>query len=485
MKKEARRILSIKDITVGNIFTDKCQLSEAERELVFKSYGEYKTFMRIGDITPYERNPRLNDDAVAGVADSIRDYGFDQPIVVDVSNVIVVGHTRRLSCLELGIQIVPVLVASHLSPDKVRMYRIADNKTGELSSWEFAKLKDEVGEMQDEGIDIGRLGFGKDELERILADGNDEEGNPGPMEDDEDDDDGIDETVEEDGDPEAAYDSVKGGIYQLGAHRLVCGDCTEGLDIASLFTDDGEKLARLWLTDPPYNVNYSGRANMSKADYEKSGRKWSKALRNNALTLANDNMGEDEFAEFAGKAFANCLAYMEPGASYYVFHAHTIAHVFRAALLSNGAVLSNQLIWIKNNFALGWGDYFMKHEPIYFGWKEGAKHNWYGRHDSTTTTFQKWPIVQSSSLHPSMKPLPMLEYFIRNSSVKGDIVLDTFGGSGSTLVACENTGRVCRMMEIMPKYCDVIRKRWAEEVHGKDCDWQSLTPKIGQVGGKA
>ncbi len=478
MKKEEKKVLSLKDVTIGNIFTPQCGLSEEERKTVFTSFGEYKAFMRIDDIRPYDNNPRLNDDAVPKVADSIRDFGFEQPIVVDANYVIVVGHTRRLSCIELGICVVPVVSAAHLSPEKIRMYRIVDNKTGELSNWEFAKLTDEIGEMQDEGIDIGRLGFGKDELERLLADGNDDDANPGPDDDAPDGEEGVEEEQPEDDDPEARYDSVKGGVYQLGAHRLVCGDCTEGLDIAMLFADDEGKLAKLWVTDPPYNVNYVGRANKSKAD------KWSKAVRNKDMTLANDNMGEDEFAEFAGKAFANCIAFMEPGAAYYIFHAHTIAHVFRAALVNNGAVISNQLIWIKNNFALGWGDYLMKHEPVYYGWKDGGKHKWYGRHDSTTTTFQKWPIVQSSSLHPSMKPLPMLEYFIKNSSVKGDIVLDTFGGSGSTLIACENTGRVCRMMEIMPKYCDVIRRRWAEQVHGKDCDWQTLAPKIGQVGEK-
>ena len=478
MKKETKTILSAKDITAKNIFTDECRLSDDERDTVFRSYGEYKTFMRLDDITPYDRNPRLNDDAVAGVSDSIRQFGFEQPVVVDGSHVIIVGHTRRLACVELGLRIVPVLVASHLSPDKVRMYRIADNKTGELSNWDFAKLRDEVDDMKEDGIDIERLGFGKDELERLLADGADDEENPGPQDgEDDEEDNGVEEPQEDEGDADE-YDSVKGGIYQLGPHRLVCGDCTEGLDITCLFDGDGDTQARLWLTDPPYNVNYVGRANKSKAD------KWSKAVRNKDMTLANDNIGEGEFEEFAGKAFANCLAFMEPGASYYIFHAHTIAHVFRAALLNNGAVVSNQLIWIKNNFALGWGDYLMKHEPVYFGWKEGAKHKWYGRHDSTTTTFQRWPIVQSSNLHPSMKPLPMLEYFIKNSSVKGDIVLDTFGGSGSTLIACENTGRVCRMMEIMPKYCDVIRRRWAEQVHGKDCDWKTLAPKIGQVGEK-
>ena len=425
--------------------------------------------MKIEDVVPYDNNPRLNEDAVDAVAESITNYGFKVPIVVDKDNVIICGHTRRLAALKLGLKVVPVIVAADLPPEKVKAFRLDDNKTAEIATWDFAKLQQELFDLKEDGYDMDTLAFGEDELARLMEEAEKEEAKDDPDEEGETEPDAGAEVSENE------YDSVNGGIYQLGDHRLVCGDCCEGLDIAKLLEKDGETPVRMWLTDPPYNVGYVGRANKSDED------KWSKAVRNKDLTIANDNMSEDQFAEFIGKAFQNCIAFMEPGASYYIFHAHTIAHIIRKALLDNDTNISNQLIWVKNHFALGWGCYLMKHEPIYFGWKNGAPHRWFGAHDATTTTFQQWDIVQSSKTHPTTKPVDMLKYFIKNSSEKGDIVLDTFGGSGSTLIACEQTGRVCRMMEILPKYCDAIRKRYAEFVHGEGCDWQSLTPKIGEV----
>lgn len=429
----------------------------------------------IDSIIPYDNNPRLNEEAVDTVADSITNYGFKNPIIVDAQNVIICGHTRRLAAMKLGLKEVPVIVARDLSPEKVKAFRLDDNKTAEMATWDFAKLQEELFDLKDSDYDVSSLAFGQDELDRLLK-GQDEVSQSDDSSDSSSSDDqGVEYNEESSSSSGAVYDSVKGGIYKLGDHRLVCGDCCEGLDIAKLLEGDGETPVDLWLTDPPYNVNYVGRANKS-ADGKKS-----KAIRNTSLTLANDNMAEKDFEVFISKSFQNCISFLEKGASYYIFHAHTVAHILRQVLLDNDTNLSNQLIWCKNHFALGWGSYLMKHEPIYFGWKNGAKHRWFGEHNNSTTTCQKWKIVQSSNLHPSMKPVDMLEFFIRNSSEKGDIVLDTFGGSGSTLIACENTGRICRMMELMPKYCDAIRKRWAEQVHGEGCKWQELTPKTGMV----
>lgn len=418
----------------------------------------------VDSVVPYENNPRINEEAVDAVASSIKNYGWQQPIVVDGENVIIVGHTRRLAAIRLGMRKVPVVVAD-LPPEKVRAYRIDDNKTGEIATWDFAKLQAEMFGLRDDGYDISSMAFGEEELSRLLEseddvdDGEDKEGETEP--------DDAPDPEEKD-----QYASEPGTLYRLGEHLLFCGDCTEGGDLQRLLLGDGEEPVDLWLSDPPYNVEYSGRSGIPHDE------NFSKSRRNSDLKIANDHMKEDDFRVFIRRAFENCAAYMKPGASFYLYHASTCAHVFRDALVACGMNISCQLIWAKNHFSLGWGHYLQKHEPCWYGWKEGGPSKWFGAHDATTTTVQQWNIVNAAPDHPTPKPVDMLKFFIRNSSERNDIVLDTFGGSGSTLIACEQTGRTCRMMEIMPKYCDVIRRRWAEFTHGKGCDWMSLTPAV-------
>lgn len=427
--------------------------------------------MPIESVIPYDNNPRINDEAVDAVAESIRNYGWQQPIVVDRDNVIIVGHTRRLAAMKLGLATVPVVVASGLTPEQVRAYRIDDNKTGEIATWDFARLQAEMEGLQEDGYDLSSMAFSEAELSRILE--NSESGDGGEAEEDAEGETGADEIPDVPDDEK--YDSRRGTLYRLGDHLLVCGDCCEGAEIQLLMKGDGEEPVSLWLSDPPYNVAYSGRSGIRHDE------NFSKAVRNSDLKIANDDMSERDFQEFLKRAFCNCAAYMARGASFYLFHATSCAHNFRQALLDNGLEISTSITWAKNHFALGWGHYLQKTEPCWYGWKPGAASKWNGAHDATTTTLQQWDIVQAAKDHPTPKPVDMLKFFIKNSSDRNDIVLDTFGGSGSTLIACEQTGRICRMMEIMPKYADVIRRRWAQFVYGKKCDWKAMTPAVESI----
>ena len=217
----------------------------------------------------------------------------------------------------------------------------------------------------------------------------------------------------------------------------------------------GEEKANLWLTDPPYNVAYEG---------------------SNGMTIENDNMEDTQFRTFLRDAFQCVHDRMEPGASFYIFHADSEGYNFRGACHDIGLKVRQCLIWKKNALVLGRQDYQWLHEPALYGWKDGAAHAWYN--DRSQTTVMEYNKPKHNDVHPTMKPVEMLVYLIKNSSRRGDIVIDTFGGSGSTLIACEQTGRICRTTELDPKYCDVIRRRWAEFTAGEGCDWQALTPAV-------
>ena len=244
-------------------------------------------------------------------------------------------------------------------------------------------------------------------------------------------------------------------MYQLGNHLLVCGDSTQPNDVAKV-CGDGE--ADLWLTDPPYNVDYHG---------------------SDGQSIQNDSMEDTKFREFLRAAFGCAEKRMKPGASFYIFHADSEGYNFRGACFDVGLRVRQCLIWKKQSLVLGRQDYHWIHEPCLYGWKEGEAHSWYS--DRSQTTVMEYDKPKKNDVHPTMKPVDMLCYLIGNSSKRGDVVLDTFGGSGSTLIACERTGRVCKCVELDPKYCDVIRRRWAEFVHGEGCDWQKLTPKSGET----
>ncbi len=393
----------------------------------------------VSEIVPYENNPRINEGAVEQLANIIEKLGFRNPAVLNKDKVIIEGHTRLLAVKKLGWETMPCIIASDLTPEQEQALRIADNKIAEIAEWDEDKLKVELSALQEAGFDLSLLAFGDDELEDLLGG---EAGTHGETEPD-----SVPET------PEAPV-STPGEVYVLGNHLLVCGDSTQPNDVAKV-CGDGE--ADLWLTDPPYNVDYHG---------------------SDGQSIQNDSMEDTKFREFLRAAFGVAEKRMKPGASFYIFHADSEGYNFRGACFDVGLRVRQCLIWKKQSLVLGRQDYHWIHEPCLYGWKEGEAHSWYS--DRSQTTVMEYDKPKKNDVHPTMKPVDMLCYLIGNSSKRGDVVLDTFGGSGSTLIACERTGRVCRCVELDPKYCDVIRRRWAEFVHGEGCDWERLTPRAGE-----
>ncbi|RHW46096.1 hypothetical protein DS832_07030 [Bombilactobacillus bombi] len=367
----------------------------------------------INDVKPYPNNPRNNDDAVKATANSIKEFGWQQPIVVDKNYVIIVGHTRLKAAQMLGLSEVPITVAN-LTEEKANAYRLADNKTGELADWNMELLQNELSKLDD--IDMSDFGF-SDDLNSL------------------DDDEAIDDDFTPE--PPEEPQSKLGQIYQLGSHRLMCGDSTNSRDVRRLLNE--EKAAML-LTDPPYNINYHGKTKTE-------------------LKIENDNMGSEEFRQFLTAAFAAADENMQSGAAFYIWHADSERYNFEGACADIGWKVRQNLIWNKSSMTLGRQDYQWKHEPCLYGWTEGT-HHWYT--DRSQTTVLDFDKPTSSELHPTMKPVPLFDYQIKNSSLKDDIVLDLFGGSGTTIIACEQNHRRGYLMELDPRYVDVIIKRWQD-----------------------
>lgn len=374
---------------------------------------------KINEVKPYPNNPRDNDGGVDAVANSIKEFGWQQPIVVDKDNVIIVGHTRYKAAKKLGMDKVPVVVASNLSDEQVRAYRLADNKTGELTDWDMSLLDDELGDIAD--IDMSDFGFDLDI----------------PEDDEEVQEDDFDEEVPEE--PK----SKLGQIYQLGRHRLMCGDSTKPEDVKKLV---GGMRCDLLLTDPPYNVGYVGQ---------------------DGMTIKNDRQEDDKFYKFLFNAFSAAKDNLKQGASFYIWYASSEVVNFTNAANNSGLSVREELIWEKNNLVMGRQDYQWKHEPCLYGWVEGGSHSWYS--DRKQTTVMHFDKPQRADLHPTMKPVALFDYQIKNSTKSGDVVLDLFGGSGTTIMACEQDGRNACVMEFDPKYVDVIIKRW-EDFTGKKAE---------------
>jgi site-specific DNA-methyltransferase (adenine-specific) len=371
-------------------------------------------------VRPYEQNPRQNKDAVSAVAESIRQFGFRQPIVVDADGVIVCGHTRYKAAQQLGLTEVPVHIATDLTPEQAKAYRIADNKSGELAEWDMDLLPIELADLQGAGFDLESIGFDTDELAKLLdpgiADGETDPDEAPPV---------PDEAITQPGD-----------IWQLGEHRLICGDSCEPETYAQLL---GEERVDLLLTDPPYNVAYQGGTD-------------------EALTIANDDMDTASYRQFLIDALGCAAAVLQLGAGFYVWHADTYGGIVRAACEEVELPVRQCLIWKKNSLVLGRQDYQWIHEPCLYGWKPGAAHRWMG--DRAQTTVLEHDKPKRNGEHPTMKPVELITKLVQNSSGVGDLVLDPFGGSGSTLIACQRTGRRARLVELDPKYCDVIIRRW-------------------------
>ena len=382
----------------------------------------------IEKVIPYAKNPRKNKEAVAKVSASIKEFGWRQPIVVDKDYVIIAGHTRLMAARSLALAKVPIHIASDLTKAQVKAYRIADNRVGEEAEWDHDLLKLELEDLGSMDIDLSLLGFDPNELDDLLLDT-----------------DGL--PSEEDNQiPDEVKSICKpGDIWLLGDHRICCGDATAREFYERLL--EGKQVDMV-LTDPPYNVNYQGK-------------------NDKGLTIQNDKMKDGDFRAFLSKVYVNLFVSMKEGAPIYVFHSDMEDHNFKEALMDAGLKIAQCLIWKKNQKTFGRRDYNWKHEPILYGWKEGAAHPWYS--DRCQTSIVEFDNPPTSAEHPTMKPVEMLTYFLGNSSKKGDLVWDSFLGSGSTLIACERIGRRCAGLEIDPHYCDVIIKRW-EDLTGKKAE---------------
>lgn len=380
----------------------------------------------IGRLIPYARNPRRNDQAVEQMAGVIREFGFRIPVVARSTGEVVDGHLRLKAAHALGLDRVPVVLADELSDAQIKAFRLLANRSATWAEWDEELLRLELEELRLEEFDLALTGFDPDELADLLADPEPEGG-------------GL---TEDDAVPEISETPISqlGDVWLLGDHRVLCGDATKAADYATLL---GEELADMVFCDPPYGVNY---ANSPKDK-----------LRGKHRPILNDNLGDD-FRPFLEKACANLLA-VTKGAVYIAMSSSEL-DTLQSAFRSAGGKWSTFIIWAKNTFTLGRSDYQRQYEPILYGWREGTDHYWCGARDQGDVWFVNKPV--RNDLHPTMKPVELVERAIRNSSKTKDLVLDPFGGSGSTLIACEKTGRRARLIELDPKYVDVIVRRWQD-----------------------
>lgn len=359
------------------------------------------------DLIPYEKNPRHNEDAITAVAKSIEKFGFKVPIVVDAS--------KLKAAKYLGLKEVPTIIADDLTPEQIKAFRLADNKVGEIATWDEELLNAELDELADLDFDMTEFGFDLPDIEGEEV-----------------------EVIEDEFEEELPAEPISklGDIYQLGRHRLMCGDSTNSLEVEKLM---GNKKADLLITDPPYNVAYEGKGK-------------------EALTIKNDSKETNEFHSFLYEAFSAAINNMKLGSSFYVWYASSEVVNFHTALEEAGFLVKQELIWNKNSMVLSRQDYHWKHEPCLYGWASGGSHSWYSDRKQTTILNFDRPTVNKE--HPTMKPVALFDYQIKNSSKQGDCILDLFGGSGTTLIACEQNEREAYLMELDPRYVDVIIARW-------------------------
>ncbi len=437
-----------------------------------KSQVEY---IDIGQLKPYNRNARTHsDEQVTQLSDSITEFGFTNPILVNDDNMIIAGHGRLLAAKTLGMKTVPCIRLSHLTDAQVKAYIIADNKLALNAGWDEDLLAIELGQLRDDyGYDLNLTGFSEEELNNLFLD-----------------DDLEKEGLTDDDDIPRVQDlaiTQTGDIWQLGNHRLMCGDSTNQDHVNQLLGQKEGSCDCCWI-DPPYNVDYEGKT----AD---------------KLKIKNDKLDAVQFSIFITQAYQSAFKALKPGAPIYVSHADTDGFTFRSCFIDAGFKLSSCLIWVKNVMVLGRSDYQWKHEPILYGWKPGHAHYWYGNRNKTTVLESTvlLPLVQlpdgtiqleldgrsviitgdnmmieekmgsvfrcdkpvRSKEHPTMKPVSLILSMLKNSTKSGNSVLDLFGGSGSTLIACEKINRQSKVMELDPVFCDVIIRRW-QEFTGKD-----------------
>jgi DNA modification methylase len=404
----------------------------------------------IDELIPYARNSRTHDEAqIKQIEASLKEFGWTNPVLIDVKHGIVAGHGRVLAAKNLGYTEAPCIALDGLTDAQIRAYIIADNKIALNAGWDEKILSLELSELKLGGFNIDIIGFDRDELSDLFADSRT----------------GLTDPDEIPALPEKEV-SQEGDLWILGRHRLICGESRDEEIVGKLMA--GQK-ADMIFTDPPYNVNYSGR-----------GKKTSN-------TIQNDNLDLLEFQRFLTAAFKNYAVYAKAGAGMYVFHASRTQSQFENALLANGYEIKNQLIWNKPVAAMGWGNYRWKHEPFFYCGRKNGRTNFYGDRTKTTVwDFQKseqellawakkmkrleaegkttiWTMSRDPMkeyVHPTQKPVELIKFALANSSKAEDIVLDLFGGSGSTTIACEAANRICYTMDNDPKYADVIITRW-------------------------
>ena len=379
-------------------------------------------------LVPYVNNARTHSpEQIGKLRSSLREFGFINPVIIDRDFGIIAGHGRVLAAREEGITEVPCVFVDHLTEAQKKAYIIADNRMALDAGWDEELLRVEIEALQAEAFDISLTGFGDDEIADLFGKEKDEV---------EDDDYDLSAALEK-----AAF-VKRGDRWFVGKHRLYCGDATNADDVAALM--DGNR-ANLVLTDPPYGVSFKSAS---------------------GLTIQNDSMKDEEFYHFLRKAFDNMVAHLENGGSAYVFHADTEGLTFRQAFVDAGFHLAGVCIWAKNSLVLGRSDYQWQHEPVLYGFLKNGKHRWYS--DRKQTTIWNFDKPKRNANHPTSKPLDLLSYPLGNSSQENAIVIDTFGGSGSTLMACEKTNRICYTMELDEKYASVILRRYVEDTGNAD-----------------
>lgn len=383
----------------------------------------------VDKLIPYVNNARTHSkEQINKLRASIREFGFINPVIIDRDYNVIAGHGRILASQEEGIDKVPCVFVDYLTDAQKKAYIIADNRMALDADWDEELLKIEIESLKDEDFDLSFTGFDESELLDLFGDDS-----KGKVEDDNFD---LSSALEK------ASFVEKGDVWTVGKHRLMCGDATSKEDVQTLM---GDTKGNLILTDPPYGVSFKS---------------------SSGLTIENDSMKNDEFYNFLLSAFKNMADHLEKGGSAYVFHADTEGLNFRKAFVDSGFHLAGCCIWVKNSLVLGRSDYQWQHEPVLYGFMQNGKHRWYS--DRKQTTIWNFDKPKKNSNHPTSKPLDLLSYPIGNSTQENAVVIDTFGGSGSTLMACEKMNRICYTMELDEKYASVILRRYVEDTGDKD-----------------
>ena len=391
--------------------------------------GKHTTEMKMvstSKLIPYVNNARTHSqEQVNKLRGSLREFGFINPVIIDSDFNVIAGHGRLMAAKEEGIEEVPCVLVDYLTEAQKKAYILADNRYAQDAGWDEELLRLEIESLEGMDFDVSLTGFDDQEIADLFADGE----STGAEDDDFD----LSDALEK-----AAF-VERGDVWQVGRHRLMCGDATSPEDVAILM--DGKK-ANLIITDPPYNVAFES---------------------SDGLSIKNDKMANDKFYEFLLAAFKNMAEHLEKGGSAYVFHADTEGLNFRKAFIDAGFHLSGCCIWVKNSLVLGRSDYQWQHEPVLYGFLQNGKHYWSKNAGRSQTTIWNFDKPKKNKNHPTSKPLDLLAYPIGNSSQENAIVIDTFGGSGSTLMTCEQTNRICHTMELDEKYASVILRRYVED----------------------